>query len=371
MDKTIFLLIALSFFACTAPATHDDVIDLVSAAQAPICINDLFDSIRFVKLETNDKYPVSDQSDAFLSKKYVIVVDRMAQTVYLFDRNTGKYIRNIGKRGRGPGEFSHPFSLINVVFDDINEILYFNHIDHRMGIQIETGAISTIKIKFKIEGHPLPMSNFATLDSTRYIGYLTNIKGTDSIKLIVFNKEGDILNTFRNYMKHNNYDPNVTPINPGGFYYFNNMVHFKERNNDTIFAVTGDSILPYKYIHAGNKQMPYQLPPNTGVVDFYMISVLGESDSFILFGYLDGIKSYRGYYDKKDRKTIVYEETDKDICCKYFFPDRHNRAGEFYTMLNASDIYDFVKANKNIETSQLLDIKEEDNPIILIGLPAN
>lgn len=82
--------------------------------------SELIDSIWYVPLETNDSSLLSyiDQVNEF-NGSYVIL-DILAETILVFDKK-GKFIRQLGSRGKGPGEYLHPTAF--TIDRDSNEIV--------------------------------------------------------------------------------------------------------------------------------------------------------------------------------------------------------------------------------------------------------
>src|SRR5665648_770863 len=65
-------------------------------------LSDLVLKPRLVKLETNDSSLVGRDSRYLVGSKYIICITQ--STILQFDSN-GRFIRNVAKNGRGPGEF--------------------------------------------------------------------------------------------------------------------------------------------------------------------------------------------------------------------------------------------------------------------------
>ena len=69
-------------------------------------LSEIAESIEYVKLETTPESLIS--TGTFLvGEKYIVYCNRNPAKVILFDR-AGKYIREIGTIGKGPGEFMYP-----------------------------------------------------------------------------------------------------------------------------------------------------------------------------------------------------------------------------------------------------------------------
>ena len=84
-------------------------------------IEQLFDSLYVVKLETNDNNIIGAIDELTIVNDTIYVLDSWStKTVCLFDM-TGKFIRKIGRVGNGPGEYVEPTSFS---VDDKNILIY-------------------------------------------------------------------------------------------------------------------------------------------------------------------------------------------------------------------------------------------------------
>ena len=96
----------------------------------PINLSEFADSVAFIILEETDESLLSSQNinRVFFTSDYIIVVQNghgAFGAIFFFDRN-GKYVRQISRRGQGPGEYT---SMWSVMFDEQNQqlIVYDMH----------------------------------------------------------------------------------------------------------------------------------------------------------------------------------------------------------------------------------------------------
>lgn len=84
------------------------VIDVETAIQNPqeLLLTDLGEKITYIPLETIDESLVNLRSNSkmIVTEQYIFVGDGQSPII-CFDRATGKYLRNIGSIGQGPGEY--------------------------------------------------------------------------------------------------------------------------------------------------------------------------------------------------------------------------------------------------------------------------
>ena len=113
--KNISLSISISLLlsACGgASSMHQGelaTIDVETALQNPqeLLLTDLGEKLTYVPLETLDESLVKleSKSDLIVTDEYIFVGE-LGRPLLCFDRSTGKFLRNIGSVGQGPGEYS-------------------------------------------------------------------------------------------------------------------------------------------------------------------------------------------------------------------------------------------------------------------------
>jgi hypothetical protein len=96
------------------------IIDIVAGIEedkgTTMLLSEIVENITFIPLEITDKSFISNNCRFFFSDKYIVTVDDYYQML-LFSL-TGKFIRKIGNRGQGPGEYLAPNHLV-IVKDEL------------------------------------------------------------------------------------------------------------------------------------------------------------------------------------------------------------------------------------------------------------
>ena len=88
-------------------------------------IDDYFDEIRYVPLETRDDCLVGSSPDIKLLDKYILITSANRQCL-LFDKATGKFKCQIGHVGKDPGGYRN----VDCLVDELNGRLLFNGWGH-------------------------------------------------------------------------------------------------------------------------------------------------------------------------------------------------------------------------------------------------
>lgn len=66
----------------------------------------LTDSIEIIKLNTSDECLIGEIKQVSFTDQFIFVSDPyVSQKIFMFDKN-GKFVKNIGRQGGGPGEYS-------------------------------------------------------------------------------------------------------------------------------------------------------------------------------------------------------------------------------------------------------------------------
>lgn len=82
-------------------------------------LSSLVKDFQIVPLETNDSSLILDIRKVMCYKDYIYILDKSTFRLLLFENN-GKFIKQIGKRGQGPGEY---LELLDFTIDTIGDRL--------------------------------------------------------------------------------------------------------------------------------------------------------------------------------------------------------------------------------------------------------
>jgi len=350
----------------------------------PIQTKNLFSSVEYIFLETLPECLLNeDNMEISVTDKYIVANNKFfgrGDGAYLFDRKTGKFLYEIGKKGQGPGEYQ---IIHSYPFNEKYELFYVNSNLQRVGIDINTNKevervfkmVSEDSFKQMPNNLRFSIDNIFKMDSLHYIAYKNNDTGNDTCLLVIFDKEENIVKTYPNHQKYKRYDEKSSPFNPGHFYSFNNQLFFKEYfYNDTVFRVNLDTIIPHIIFDLGKKKPDYTEQRNRDKTnwDCYWIGYVCETTKYILFSFAYH-DSHDGYYNKKNGEFVaslgfVHE--------KDFYPPIHissiNQYEEVIGVTTATKMLEYIETNKqtNKQTKypeKFNFLKEDDNPIVVIA----
>ena len=354
----------------------------------PIQTNDLFSQIEYILLETlPDCLLKEDQMEVSVTDKYIIANNTYMDIggAFLFDRKTGKFLYEIGKRGQGPGEYT---SILAYPFNEKYELFYVFRDLQRIGIDINTNkevervfkSISEepVNEELTINIRVYSMYNIYKMDSLLYIGYTINHHGDFPYLLFIFDKDGNIIKKYPNHQKYIDYLPRGT-MYPGLFYEFDNRLYFREyKYNDTVFQVSTDTIIPHIVFDLGRKKPDYAEQENLEKnQDCIWLNYVQETTKYILFSYYENAKGYfEGYYNKENGKIASsfadMEEKRGFVHESNLYPPLHittiNKFEEVISVIKVRDMLEYIEKN-NLEKypEKFNSLKEDDNPIVVIA----
>lgn len=95
-------------------------VDLTSVA--PFHLSEITSDIRPIQLELTESSLIGRAGRVLYDGHYILVQNRNPQSILLFD-GTGKFLRQIGSMGQGPGEFT---SLLDIAADFKNQVVYIS-----------------------------------------------------------------------------------------------------------------------------------------------------------------------------------------------------------------------------------------------------
>jgi hypothetical protein len=378
----IFLLVLLS--KCTIHPPSDDysltTIDIENAIinNEPLLLSDIAQgNIEYIKLDSNVDCLLGKNVRIYLNDSALIAFAN--NQIYLFDRETGAFLKEIGSQGSDPNGYRS--TLYSFPYDHDRNKFYanswfpnsFNEYD------ISGNLIS----KFVVEPEDGPVTSMAHFKDSIFVGHIWNYDGKQKIRLVVFDKMGTIIKTYPQFLGFE-YDMNIHGISvlhwDGWFYKYSSNLYFFERFSDTIFVLSPESMLPRYVFSNGTFGIPYSKRYEkeylSNPYNYLNFRSIFESQRFLVFTYSYQKKLNYGIYDKVKKKTLVSDSVGGLINdLDNFLPFN------FYSVNDRNEIIGFKEAfeikewfNENPEKIQKLpphlqrlnNIDEMDNPVVMI-----
>jgi len=141
MTSKVFLVFLCYYIAygCTSFSTQGDgsveeimvgdnkvfvcLFDKVKSGTATIPLSSLVEDFEMVQLETNENAIFHPYSTITVTENYIGVKPHYADNYKLFDRS-GKFLRTLSRRGKGPGEYQN--SIDDDIIDEKNGLVYLS-----------------------------------------------------------------------------------------------------------------------------------------------------------------------------------------------------------------------------------------------------
>jgi hypothetical protein len=330
------------------------------------------ESLEYIPLETTTKSLIGSCYKIFVTSKDIFVFD-FKHNVYRFNRN-GRFIKKIGRIGRGPGECQGP---IDVALDTINEKVIFLDYDKLVVYDYNASFIHSYKLKRKSVNMLNVNKDYFLIDDAyyqysnpakRFSMYFFSQEQKKEISKIACEKKDKIPFSI------------CHPI----MYKYNRKAFVKDYWSDTIYQVVSPfqlkahaSINTGKLKHRDNDDKSIitgeENPGDTWVIS---ISKISESDRFIF------LTSNKGLF--------VYDKMSKEIfCCEYqkgyeYLTVFKNNLSSGPNLLPFSSLhfvgnnqfvtynfaYEFFEKNSNkLKTGldkSLKNLKPDDNPVLVL-----
>jgi hypothetical protein len=351
-------------------------------------LSDIASDVRYIQLETGDDYLVSRKPEYYFSDSLIFVSSD--NRLLVFDYN-GKFIRQIGKPGRGPGEIDL-ISFISVLEKEQIVIIQTNWSRKLMFFSFDGTFIKSIS-------RPPDVFRIKVLSLNEYLLYYACAIGNEKYLYILSNQNGDTISKVKNRFNWENNSGITGMVGYDAFrpfYNYQNQIFVKSMYNDTVYTVLNNKITPAYYINLGRYRLPDELrpePPQT-ILKFRRENAIFFFSSVIEAGGTIFIttQNYKGLIDKN---IIFNKETHKGS----FLVDKSNEPSgilndwdsgmKFWPigMVNDNEIFmpissltlknmhtegDFNKEAKHFPEKALAlkrmidNLNETDNPILML-----
>ena len=394
MTRTLFVIFsgAILLSAChrNRPATGLTVLHPpLQTTEHLLHLSDIADSLSYIKLATDTSNLIGVIDKIIPLKDRILIVDKdITQTIYIFDKS-GKFIRKINKKGRGPGEY---LSLNDVAVDVSNKRLIV-HDDMAQKISIftyEGEFIEKIRLDFIT-------TSIAYLGNNRlacYCDYINNPNysiRSKSPNLILFDLQTRKTQSKLFFNSTINRLGITGLINNLSSTYSNDTVHLIMPLNETVYSICNNKVQPEYYVDLGvtpqmrelqrtasSSKSAQEASQEDSKPQYPVICNMLESDSVVYLFYRHNNKSYYGFYNPRrktfkegvriwekntDNRIPVVNDLDKTIP---FMPMATDGKNFYYVM--ESFYFDYFRNSDNPQIANLSKtITANDNPVIVVA----
>lgn len=260
MKILLITLLVLILYSCSSRRINDEfsdvydrneffVVSYEDLLERPgiVSLSNLAREITYVKLETSAECLIHTLAEYYFTSEYIFVDNVYNILQFSID---GKFIKQIGRQGRGPGE--------------IGLIRTLSVVDSEKLLAVQTNSVSKLFF-FSFDGDfvksvPVPdINNIALLPEGRMLFYDPCVWGHEDYMFILKDITGDTLSCVVNHSKWQNrsgyvYTVSYHLFHP--FYISAGAVSLKSMHNDTIYCLRKDSIVPRYLIDLGRFELP-------------------------------------------------------------------------------------------------------------------
>jgi hypothetical protein len=314
---------------------------------------------KVVPLETTNDFLISQSPEIQIFENVYYVFDHNQESIILFNSN-GKFIRKLGKKGKGPAEYINlnDFQIINknkIAILSSRKIIYYDS---------TFTFLKSIDIKSNDKNVYLFPLRFREYNEKYYLWQCTSgyDQNKDQTKYLMYSwKDGNIIKGFFPITEK---VPETQRISLSQ----NRILINTLFESNIIYAIDNDSLSPSYIIDFGRFTITDKiLKTNTRkqIVESgfcYNIGNVFETNDYLYFTYLQNFIPMNVLYSKKTRKIVkgkisgftFMRGVDKEQLISV------NEAVMFKADFNRFDISDKLK-----QTLKSLNVNEFDNPVIL------
>jgi hypothetical protein len=290
-------------------------VNLDSLELKVVLASDIYNGIGYIPLETRPDILIGAIEDIQVLNDTLYILDsRSAKSIFVFTMN-GKFIRRIGKVGRGPGEWTSPLSF---AINETNRELYILDGNSQKIFVYSTNGV--FRFKIDLYEHTARSSFISCMDKKIFLDVSFN--GTEQSKYLLreIALNGIEINRWFPVPKYNKgwekkYMAAFTGSQP--IIKSSGEIKFSDIYMDTIFTITGDGVSPFIVLESKDLLTKEKLTEITqsisGWSDLYIISAkdrfvwgiqnYSENDDIIQFIYAKGVW----------RNVIIINKKDKSI----------------------------------------------------------
>jgi hypothetical protein len=329
--------------------------------------------IEYVRLETKKENILGDFIRIYTTDSQIIAIS--FRHIFLFNRKTGEFIREIGHYGKDPEGYRN--TIFSFPFDEENTFFYAHGWLLQQYLCYDQTGRQIKKINAPLNTHAI-----GPLNKKINVAYIKNYQGNEVGRLVLFSDRDTMIKIFPNYNRFTK-EPSVTLYrNHGWFYRFNSNLLFFEQFTDTIFKVNSDNLFPLYKLEMGKYLPPYVSQQKNNFIHnemkkFFFVENIFESNRFLIFTIGFRNSFFQGVYDKKRKETQVSKgENGFENDVNGFLPFHYfsiNSKGELVGFLEAYKVKQWFSENPEkvaklpSQLQKLLNLKETDNPVVMIA----
>lgn len=340
--------------------------------------SDIFDSVDYITIPTDTNFIIGSIDKMIVTDSHILIMDKfITHSIFIFDKKGEKKVQ-LYKRGKGPGEY---ITLQDIFFDSVTQELaiYCNLSRKIVYYNLDGEFIREKQIAFYV-GRITPLkNNYAVF--CEYLHNKVMMKDREYPNLFLITNTDSVISSTSYF---SNVDVSVVWSSMPDFSTVNDTtLAIKPDHCNTVYHITENDIKPRYYIDFGRYNLDERYWAKTEerestveTVDEYC-NDLGFCESYLFFE--DSRFLYFKYKQNKKIRFVFHSlDTNKTINADRFINDMDQITlynpkfiinKKIYCILNAEEIInakDYLKQNKLLPNRVLDNIKEFDNPVIVV-----
>jgi hypothetical protein len=334
-------------------------------SKSEVSVSAIAESVEYIPLENTSQSMLGNVMDIQLTPEYIFIRHNGSRLLTQFGRD-GKFIRHIGKEGRGPKEYGlmRKFSI-----DEANRLIYI-HTNWTHKIMVYNFDGDFIKsLQFGSSGRGL----ITWSRDSFLVSFSEPHNGDEPYTFIETNFQGDTIQTINNHIYWDETERSSFIVSYWGrneYYRVDGRLHMKGWYNDTVYTYnTENRLIPKFFIDMKHHKIPDDLvyerkTTRSMPADCYWVGV-NESADYVFLRYgphynrnqdkmkelADGCILYR----KKSKEGVALKEWNGKGC---FINDINAGPGFLPKFSNDTLIFTDVTA---LELKQYLDSDDFKN----------
>jgi hypothetical protein len=364
-------------------------LDRAFSKQEEVPLSKFLEDVKYVSLETTPQSIIGRNPHYEITDQYIIVRNyNTPKQIFIFDRGTGKFIREIGKYGRGPDEYMR-FSFIP--FDPRGKVLYaVNTLWQLIEYDLSGNVVEIIKAPdYTGSGEVIRLNHDMDfdimMDDKVFVGYFINLFGEQKNILALFTKD-KVLKLFPNYQALKTWSHGAMGLmyDNHTLYRFDNNIYYLEVFSDTLFQLTGNSLIPRYYFKMGNYNVTWQINATADhekLSNYFYMRDINESRKYIFIKIIFKRNTYLGFLDKNNNRVTFCKMNSSGVSgfkddvsgLMDVSPVDITENNEMTYVIQPIDLINWFKkypekaAKARKSFPWIKDIDEFSNPIIAIG----
>lgn len=270
--------------------------------------------VKLIQLENTPEAMLGNVENIEFTKDYIFIKFWM-HPILQFSRD-GKFIRNVGRKGKGPGEYN---SCMKMSIDETNERIYIHTIELSMMV-------------FNFDGEYIKTIKFPALErfqnywiwgrDSMLISYFEPVLGNEPFVFIEYNEQGDTLQSIPNYIFYDLTEQanpfHISPFEEQNFYYrFKNKIYMKGFYNDTVYSYNDNNkIVPKFFIDLKEHKLPYDLiyerKWNRHLPNDLCWTGVHETSNYVIIPYGYHFDQNKPESKKEEKGCILYNKKTKE-----------------------------------------------------------